>query len=85
LEAATCTAIASRLRPGETSVGTRVSVEHVRPLGVDAALSVAAELVHVDGRLLRFHVNASDVDSVVVAHGEITRVVVDVGRFLARL
>jgi predicted thioesterase len=80
LEGTTCAAIASGLKQGETSVGT-----HVRASLVDAAVSVSAELVHVDGRLLRFQVQACDTDGVVLAHGEITRVVVDAERFLGRL
>ncbi len=43
------------------------------------------ELVHVDGRLLRFDVRAEDGAGVVVGHGQVTRVVVDRARFLARL
>ncbi len=85
MEGATCAVVADLLGPGQTSVGSRVSVEHVRASRVGAAISVSAELVHVDGRLLRFQVQASDGDEVVVGHGEITRVVVDVTRFLARL
>ncbi len=88
LEGATCRAIDAALGEGQTSVGTRVSVEHVRASPVGAVVSVAAELVHVDGRLVRFQVQAShrnEQDGVVVAHGEVTRVVVDAARFLARL
>lgn len=85
LEAATCAAIAAGLQRGETSVGTRVSVEHLRASRVDEVVSVAAELVHVDGRLLRFQVKASNTDGVVIASGDITRVVVDSQRFLDRL
>jgi hypothetical protein len=52
---------------------------------VGAGVTVGAELVYVDGRLLRFQVQAEHEDGVVVAHGEITRVVVDETRFLSRL
>jgi fluoroacetyl-CoA thioesterase len=85
LEGATCAAIADVLGDGQTSVGTRVSLEHVRASPLGAAVTVAAELVHVDGRLLRFQIRAEHEDGVVVAHGEITRVVVDENRFLSRL
>ena len=85
LEGATCAAIDDALTDGQTSVGTRVSIEHVRASPIGASVTVATELVHVDGRLLRFQVEAEHEDGVVVAHGEITRVVVDADRFLARL
>lgn len=85
LEAATCDAVAAALGPGQSSVGTRMAVEHVRASPVGSVVTVSAELVHVDGRLLRFQVQAGHEDGLVVASGEITRVVVDVDRFLARL
>ncbi|MEP6761701.1 MAG: hotdog domain-containing protein [Sporichthyaceae bacterium] len=83
-EAATVAAVAARLDPGQTSVGTRIQLEHTRASAVGAQLSVRAHLVHVDGRLLRFEVVAEDGDAM-VGHGEVTRVVVDRDRFLSRL
>ena len=84
-EAATCAAIEPSLAPGETSVGTRVELEHTRASPVDARLEVTAAPVHRDGRLHRFSVVAREADAGrVVATGEVTRVVVDAERFLAR-
>jgi predicted thioesterase len=68
-----------------TSVGTRVSVEHLLATPVGGRVEVSAELVHGDGRLLRFTVAATDAAGRLVATGEVTRVVVDRSRFLARL
>ena len=85
MEGATCAAVEAGLGEGQTSVGTRVAIEHARASAVGATVTIAVELVHVDGRLLRFQVQASHADGVVVGHGEVTRVVVDVDRFLARL
>ena len=84
-EAATVAAVADALGPGQTSVGTRVQLEHSRASAVGAAITVRAQLVHVDGRLLRFDVVAEDVDAAMVGHAEVTRVVVDQERFLSRL
>ena len=85
-EAATCAAIEPSLAPGETSVGTRVELEHTRASLVDARLEVTATPVHRDGRLHRFSVVARETDAGrVVATGEVTRVVVDAQRFLSRL
>ena len=87
-EAATCAAVASRLDEGQTSVGTRVQLEHVAASPVGAVVTVTASIVHTDGRLVRFEVFAEHAvgqDSKVVGHGEVTRVVVDRDRFLARL
>ena len=58
LEAATCAALEPALDPGETSVGTRVSLEHQAPSAVGAVVEVTASVVHVDGRLVRLSVAA---------------------------
>ncbi len=83
-EAATCAAIAPALDTGQTSVGTRVSLEHTAPSAVGSVIEVTASAVHVDGRLVRFSVAARQ-DSRLVGSGEVTRVVVDADRFMARV
>ena len=85
-EAATCTAIEDQLREGETSVGTRVSLEHLAASPVGAEVEVTASPAYVDGRLHRFTVAARHTgDGKLVGNGEVTRVVVDAERFLSRL
>jgi len=85
-EAATCAAIGPDLAEGETSVGTRVELEHTRGSRVGTTIEVAASRVFRDGRLHRFSVVAREADGGrVVGTGEVTRVVVDAGRFLNRL
>ncbi|HJR38174.1 MAG TPA: hotdog domain-containing protein [Nocardioidaceae bacterium] len=84
-EAATCRAVEGSLSPGQTSVGTRVSLEHLVASPVGRTVSVRADVVYVDGRLVRFEVVAEHTDDgKVIGHGEVTRVVVDGDRFLAR-
>ncbi len=84
LEEATCAAIATYVRADESSVGTRMNLEHVRATPVGGTVVTRCELVHVDGRLLRFQVEAAQPDGVMLAHGEVTRVIVATARFLAR-
>jgi predicted thioesterase len=85
-EAATCAAIEDALAEGETSVGTRVQLEHLAASPVGAAVEVTATTAYVDGRLHRFTVAARHAaDGKVVASGEVTRVVVDAERFLSRI
>jgi fluoroacetyl-CoA thioesterase len=84
-EAATCAAVEDDLRPGETSVGTRVEIEHVRASRVGARVEVTATPVLSDGRLRRFSVSVRQRDGRVVGTGEVTRVIVDAERFLDRL
>lgn len=85
MEAVTCAVLAGNLAAGETSVGTRMSIEHLKASPIGATVAVRAELSHVDGRLARFAVVALDVDGAVVGHGEVSRVVVDERRFLSRI
>lgn len=85
-EAATCAAIEPAVPPGGTSVGTRVTLEHLAASKVGAEVEVTASASYVDGRLHRFTVAARHfADGKVVATGEVTRVVVDAERFLSRL
>jgi fluoroacetyl-CoA thioesterase len=85
-EAATCAAIESSLSATSSSVGTRVQLEHAGASAVGSVVRVTATVVYVDGRLVRFEVIAEQApEDKVVAHGDVTRVVVDRDRFLARL
>ncbi|MGI8523983.1 MAG: thioesterase family protein [Nocardioides sp.] len=83
-EAATCAALEPGLDEGATSVGTRVELEHAAASTVGATVTVSVTETYRDGRLVRFSVAARHDDGKVVATGEITRVVVDAERFLAR-
>lgn len=88
-EAATCAAIEDDLAAGQTSVGTRIELQHLAASAVGQEVEVTARVVHADGRLRRFSVAARNVvdgtPGKLVGSGEVTRVVVDAERFLARL
>ncbi|MER7504027.1 thioesterase family protein [Nonomuraea pusilla] len=82
-EAATVQAVGPHLAPGETSVGTRVGLEHLAASPVGTHVQISAELTEVDGRRLVFTFEARDRNAV-VGRGTVERVVVDRERFLAR-
>lgn len=84
-EQMTCAAVRDETREQDTSVGTRVMLEHLAASPVGAHLTVTAAVTYVDGRLLTFEVTATADDGRLVAHGEIRRVTVDRQRFLSRL
>ncbi len=84
-ESATVAALAPRLQPGQTSVGTKVILEHRKASPVGAEVLVSAELLEVDGNKLVFSVLAADRDGALVGDGFVHRVLVDRDRFLARL
>ncbi|GAA4346091.1 thioesterase family protein [Angustibacter luteus] len=76
---------AEPLPDGSTSVGTRVELEHLAASPVGESVLVRAEPTYTDGRLRRFAVTATGRDGRLLATGQVTRVVVDVRRFLDRL
>jgi fluoroacetyl-CoA thioesterase len=84
-EAATCRALEGRLPAGSSSVGTSVQLEHLAPSAVGERVTVVALVASVDGRRVEFEVEATDAGGAVVGRGRVERVVVDDGRFLARL
>ncbi|MBU2696828.1 MULTISPECIES: thioesterase family protein [Pimelobacter] len=89
-EAATCAAVEDALGPGETSVGTRIELEHLAATAVGGSVEVTAREVYADGRLRRFAVAARNLTAdgqpgKLVGSGEVTRVIVDAERFLTRI
>jgi predicted thioesterase len=79
-EEATVAAVAAHLGPGETTVGTRVELEHLAPSTAGEAVAAAAVLEEVVGRHLAFVVTARR-GELLLARGRIERVVVDRARF----
>ncbi|MFI6298314.1 thioesterase family protein [Nonomuraea sp. NPDC050790] len=82
-EMATVQAVRPHLAPGETSVGTRVQMEHLAASPVGAHVEISTELTEVDGRRLVFSFVARD-RTTMVGQGTIERVVVDRERFMER-
>jgi len=82
-EEACCAALLGALDPPQTTVGVRVQLDHLAPVGVGGKVTADATLERVEGRRLVFTVSASD-DAGLVAVGRMTRVVVDSESFLAK-
>lgn len=82
-EEATCNALAGALDPGQTTVGMRVQIDHLQPTPIGAEVVVEAYLDRIDGRRITFTATASDSGGLIAA-GKVTRVVVDVERFMAK-
>ena len=80
-EQATCAALAGHLGPGCTTVGMRVQLDHLQPTPVGATVEAEAVLEKIEGRRLTFMVSASDTKGLVAA-GRVTRVLVEVDRFM---
>ncbi len=80
-----CDAVADALAPGETSVGTRIRLDHLAASAVGDRVTVRAEVTAVEGRGLVIEVAATASDGTHLARGTVERVVVDADRFLAGL
>jgi len=85
MEQASRSELAASLSPEQTSVGTRVELEHLAAVTVGARVLVRADLAHTDGRLHRFVAAAQDDAGRLLATATLTRVVVDRERFLSRI
>lgn len=70
--------------PREQSLGTMVSFQHVAPTPPGMTLRIQGEVTEVDGRRLRFKVEAWD-DVEKICEGTHERVVIDPLRFEAKL
>ena len=82
MERATVEALEGALERGTTTVGTKVELEHLLATPVGAPVEVTATLERVEGRRLEFATQVTD-GGRVAATGRVTRVVVDLERFLA--
>lgn len=83
LEAAAIDAVHPHIGEGMSTVSVRVQVEHISPTPVGMSVTAEATLERVEGRRLIFAVTARD-ERGLIAAGKVTRVIVDVERFMAK-
>ena len=83
-EAAALAAVEHLLPAGHQSLGTHLDVRHVAATPVGMAVRATARLLAVDGRTLRFSLEARD-ERELIGDGLHERVVVNVERFDARV
>lgn len=84
IEAAALAAIEHLLPPGHQSLGTRLDVRHVAATPVGMKVEGSAEVVDVDGRTVRFRVEARD-EKELIGDGTHERVIVNVAKFDERV
>jgi predicted thioesterase len=77
-------AVDSLLPPGQQTVGTSINLRHLAATPPRMQVTVRSELVDVDGRRLRFKIEARDAFDL-VGEAEHERYVIDVKRFEKRL
>ena len=83
-ENAALNAVKAYLEPGETCVGTGVSLKHLAATPVGHRVTAEAEVTKVDGKRIEFKVSARD-EIEEIGAGTHERVVVDIERFGKRL
>lgn len=83
MENAAMLAVAQQLEASETTVGTQITVSHVRASKVGAEVRAVARLTAIDGRRLDFEVEAYDGETL-IGQGTHTRFVVQRERFMAK-
>jgi len=84
IEQAAHRSILAYLQEGQTTVGTHVDIRHLAATPVGMEVRFQAELIEVDGRRLRFKVQAFDqVEK--VGEGEHERFIIDSSRFQERV
>jgi fluoroacetyl-CoA thioesterase len=76
-------ALRDHLEPGQSSVGTRVDIRHLKATPVGDTVTLTAEVTAVEGRRIDFSVKAEDSQGL-VGEGAHERVLIDLERFLAR-
>jgi fluoroacetyl-CoA thioesterase len=84
IEAAALDAIERFLPAGHQSLGTRLDVRHIAATPVGMRVTAVAEVIAVDGRNIRFRVEARD-ERDLIGDGTHERVVVNVQKFDARV
>ncbi len=77
-------AILPHLDEGQDSVGVKVDIEHLAATPMGQQVMYTATVVTIEGRRVRFRVEASD-GSETLGQGVHDRYVIDVERFAARL
>lgn len=84
IEAAALAAVEHLLPPGTQSLGTLLNVRHVAATPVGMRVTATATVEEVEGRTLRFRVEAHD-ERERIGEGTHERVVVTVAKFVARV
>lgn len=73
------------LPEGGSSVGTSISVKHLKASAIGETLTCEATLVEDEGRRYAFELKVTDSKGDIVGEGQHERFVVDIQRFMSKL
>ena len=82
MEEAACAALS--LDPGQSSVGTQISVDHLSASPLGATITATAIITAIDKRKISFDITAHD-GKADIGKGTHTRFIIDAERFMAKL
>jgi predicted thioesterase len=77
-------ALQAFLESDERTVGVEIELRHLAPTPLGAAVTVTARVIHAEGRLVDFQIEARDQHEL-IARGVHKRAVIRVGSFAQRL
>jgi len=84
MEKAACECLADILKPGQTTVGTKVQISHMAATPLGMRVDATATVESVDGRRVAFKVSAKDSRGE-IGSGTHVRAIVDEVRFMEKV
>jgi predicted thioesterase len=84
MESTAVIALLGHLPPGQTTVGGHIDVHHLAATPIGMQVRARAELIAIDGRKLKFKVQAWD-ENELIGEADHDRFVVDEARFIAKV
>ena len=84
MENAAMLCVQSELAEGESTVGSQISVSHIKPTALGKRVSAKATLLSREGRKLTFHVEAHDEEGL-IGEGNHVRYIINKEKFLSKL
>lgn len=85
MEKATCGAAEPFLDDEETTVGTKINIDHTKASGVGSIIKARAEITAFQGRKITFCVTAEDENGCIIGSGVIERFVVISDKFMEKV
>jgi len=81
MEQAACECLADILEPGQSSVGTQISVMHTAASPLGAIITATATIEQLDGRKVEFSISAKD-NNGEIGNGKHARAIINAKKFM---
>lgn len=73
------------LTDGQTTVGIKMDMQHLRPTGIGCDVHVTARLIQTEGRKYTLQIQATDADGQLIGTATHERFLVDANKFMAKI